>query len=383
MTINNLIKEKLEFLANLPETDYPFISLYLNIHSHNFLEQNEINRIFLKDSFRKAEDKYRNIDDNERLNSLLKDEKKIRDYFDNKLDTRSHGLAFFACDKLGVFEVFQTVIPFENYFINDFMPHLKQLTFQAEENENAVVVMIDAKYARIFEVKLGGTIVTEKDFENILHRFHKEGGWSQNRYQRHIENQRDHHYREIANIVSEMTDQQNYKNVILIGQNHEIKNFKDMLPKRVQDLIINMDHLQMRENINNIIEDIVNDLNKKEKEREFQTVLDVINKSLAGGYPVLGLENTLKAAQEGQISRLVTVKNYARNGWKCGDCYHLTKGSQYPTCPKCNGNTREIDLIEELVRLTIKYNGDIEMVEDESAIELEKFEGVGAYLRGA
>ncbi|MCK7461186.1 MAG: hypothetical protein MZU84_03515 [Sphingobacterium sp.] len=39
--------------------------------------------------------------------------------------------------------------------------------------------------------------------------------------------------------------------------------------------------------------------------------------------------------------------------------------------PECNGNLKKTDLIEQAIRLTLKNNGSIELVEEEAAMELE------------
>ena len=112
--INESIKAKLEYLSRLPETDYPFISLYLNIHSHQLFTQAEINRIFIKDFFHKSAEQMKKENNRDNLICFKTDEDKIKDYINTNLDSRAHGLAIFACDKLGVFEVFQSLMPFDN-----------------------------------------------------------------------------------------------------------------------------------------------------------------------------------------------------------------------------------------------------------------------------
>ena len=101
--INNNVKEKLNYLSAFPETDYSFISLYLDVHEHELFEQAEKNRIFLKDAFHKSAEQIKEQGDRDRLNSFKLDEIKIKDFMDNKLDSRTHGLAIFAMCQIGYF----------------------------------------------------------------------------------------------------------------------------------------------------------------------------------------------------------------------------------------------------------------------------------------
>lgn len=380
-TISSAVKQKLEYLSKLPETEYPFISLYMNIHSHELFEQAEKNRIFLKNHLKESEKIIKTENPRDKFESFKNDEKKIMDYLENNLDDRAHGLAIFACDKLGVFECFQSFMPFDNSFVINSFPHLMQLTYQASEYKNTLVVMTDSEFSRIFEIKLGGFIIKETDIKNMVHRFHKAGGWSQLRYQRHIGSQVHHHYKEVANVITELLDKENYEIVILIGQEDEVKLFQLDLPKRVNLKVIQTNHIQMKENIDEIMKVIVNNLRKEEGKRKFKLIKDIIDKASSGDNKCLLMQDTINAANQGKIMTLAAVKNRAYTGWKCDGCLYTKKDDSAGYCPECKKDMRQTDLAEEAVRLTLKNDGTVEIAENEAAAELEKYEGIAAYLR--
>jgi len=377
--VNENLMKKIRKLSNIPETEYPFITLYMDVNSDQLFEQNRKNRIFLKNSINKAETKLKEENNRHKIQSFRNDAEKIQDYLDNKLDSKAHGLAVFACDKLKVFEVFETIMPFENEFITNSIPHLKQLAYQADECENALVIMSDSKYAKIFIVKLGGFIMEKTTFEHEVHRFHHQGGWAQMRYQRHIENQTHKHYSEVTAAATKLLDEQNLNNVILIGQHNEIKQIQELLPKRVKIKVINSSNLQMRENINVILEAVIEDLKENEDKKESNYVEDIIEKAPRSS--VTGMQDTMKLVQDGR-SEVLVFPNYKKyQGWKCDGCLYIAKDQHQPGCAHCNGNSKETDLIEELIRLTFRNKGKIEIVKNHAAKELEKYEGIGAIIR--
>jgi len=379
---NTIVAERIKYLSELPETDYPFITLYLNINSHeNLFEQAEKNRIFIKDSFRNTLDKIKEEDNRDKLTSFQKDEEKILNYINNDLKTQAHGAVIFACSKLGIFETFQSLMSFENTFSVDSFPHLKQLAYQMEEFENTLVIVVDSKYSKIFSLKLGGFVFREINVTDIVHKYHKQGGWAQARYQRHVKDQIEKHYEETVKVAIELFDKEQYENVILIGQENEIKNFIFYLPKRINMKVINTDSLYTRENINKIMETIFDDLRKTEKERELKVIEDIITLAQSGGPETLGMQDTIQLAKEGRISLLTAVKDLSFEGWRCDGCYYIDKNQYQAGCPKCNGSTKHTDLVEEAVRLTLKNGGKVDLVEGEAAEELRKYEGIGAYLR--
>ena len=378
-TINGNLMKRIRSLSNIPETEYPFITLYMDVNSNQLFEQNRKNRIFLKNSINKTENQLKDEDNRHKLQCFKNDAEKIQDYIENNLKTKIHGLAIFACDRLGIFETFQTIMPFENEFISNSIPHLKQLAYQADECENALVIMSDSKYAKIFIVKLGGFILEESTFEHEVHRFHHQGGWAQMRYQRHIENQAHKHYSDVAKAATKLIDEYNFENVILIGQHNEMKKFQELLPKRTKMKLINTNNLQMRENINGILEAVIEDLKNNEDKKENNYVEDIIEK--APRTSVTGMQDTIKLVQDGR-SEILVIPNYKKYpGWKCDGCLYVARDQHQPGCQECNGNSRETDLIEELIRLNFRNSGKIEIVKNHAAEELEKYEGIGALIR--
>jgi len=374
-----MVDKKLHSLSKLPETEFPFISLYLNVNAHEFLAQAEQNRIFVKNSLQKTEKLLREESDRERLNSFKKDCANILYFLENNLDSKTHGIAIFACDKLGVFEVFHSIMPFENNFAVNSIPHLKQLAYHFDECENALVIMTDKRNSRIFNVKLGGFIFNESDMNHDVHKFHKQGGWAQMRYQRHVENYALAHFKEVAKVATEMLDNNKYDNFILIGKHYEMKKFENLFPKRVKMKITDINALDIRENINSILEKVMQDLQENEAKKEINSVEEVIEK--APMKSVTGIQDTIRLIEEGRVESVVIPGYKTYQGWKCNGCLYVAKDQKQVGCKACNGGMKETDLIEEVIKLTFMNNGKVELVKDEAAEKLEFFEGIGALIR--
>ena len=239
--------------------------------------------------------------------------------------------------------------------------------------------MSDSKSAKIFHVRLGGFIIEENTFKHSVHRFHHQGGWAQMRYQRHTENQIHMHNNDVAKAAIKLHDKYNYENIILVGQQNEIARFKEFLPKRMKIQIISTNNLQMRENSNYILETIIEDLKNNEDKKETDYVEEIIEKAPRNS--VTGMQDTIKLVQDGRSETLVIPDYKTYPGWKCGECLYVARDQHQPGCAECNGNAKETDLIEELIRLNIRNNGNIEIVKNHAAKKLEKYEGIGALIR--
>lgn len=383
MKTSKFFKEKLEYLANLQESDYPFITMYLNINDQRFLEKNEQNRIFIKNAIVEEGARLWKEGNREKISSFERDQKRIKDYLENSMPTNTHGLAIFACDHLGVFEVVESIMPFDDYFQINSVPHLLQLAYQADEFENALIVMLDAKHSIIYELKTGGYLIKDKEILSDVHRFHKQGGWSQSKFQRGIEQEIDWHYRDTAQELTRIADEEAFENIILLGQDHEIKNFEKHLPKRIMSKVIKTARVNMKENLAHVFESILEDLKQKELKEEYTRIDQLVTRASSPDSCAIGLQETIGLAPQGRINVLAVLRNKEQHGYKCGDCLMIEKDQHLPGCPVCNGNLKDTDIIEEAVRYTLKNGGEIEIVKPETPAGelLERHEGIGAFLR--
>lgn len=317
------ITEKLNYLSKLPDTDFPFITLYLNVNSQEFLYQNEKNRIFIKNAIQEYSEKIK-AQGNNHWKGFQKDVDKIEKLLD-KIDSKVHGVAIFACENLGVWEVFESFVPFENEFIVNSFAHLKQLAYQGEELKKSLVIMFDSRFSKIFEVKLGGLIFNKEILKSDVHRFHKQGGWAQMKYQRGIEFEKEQHYKETARKAQKLWEEDHYDNIILVGQDYEAKNFQKHLSKKLLNSIIAINDLQMYENINVVLENIMQDLHIKEKEEEKQIVEEIVSKTQSQNGATVGIEDIIELVKDGRVETLALIKNQSQKGLNAEIAFILQK----------------------------------------------------------
>lgn len=381
--IDDELSAKLKHLASLPDSEYPFVSMYLNVNASQFLEQKEKNKIFIKNSIQENMEMLERSGDKSKIQCFAKDVEKIKHYVDNHIFTKTHGLAIFACSQMNVFEVFQSIQPFDNEFVVNAIPHLKQLVYQADEYENALVVMLESRYSKIFDVKLGGNVSNKLELISDVHKFHKQGGWAQLRYQRGIETEKQWHYRDTAFALTKFADVDNYENIIILGTEDDTRNFMKQLPKRVADKVISMNNISVHENINVILESVVNDLSKREREKEEKTVSEIVTRTESHDGCAMGLDEIAELARSGRIRMLAIVQDSDFSGFKCDDLLFTSYAQYGDRKSRCSGDLKQTDLAQEIIKLTIKNNGDVDIIPNETPAgkELMKHEGIGAYLR--
>src|SRR5256885_4644174 len=193
-------EQLLERLLNFEPAPAPVISLYLDARAdqhgqHTFLP-------FVRKQLNERSKTYEN-QSKERL-SFEEDFVRITRYLEGQVPASVQGLAIFACSAANDwFEVGQFEAPFERnrLFVSD-RPHLYPLARLIDQYRRYAVILADTNRAQIF-VFAAGRALNRKEVENVKTKRTQVGGWSQSRYQRHMENYHLHHAKEVMDLLEQ------------------------------------------------------------------------------------------------------------------------------------------------------------------------------------
>jgi len=109
----------------------------------------------------------------------------------------------------------------------------------------------------------------------------------------------------------------------------------------------------------------------------------IAEKALKVGMATLGLNGTLEALNKGQVHTLYLLTSLSLLGGKCRRCGSLNivppTGNLSVPCNLCKGETKTVDLGEEMMRLTLRQDGEVKWIEENPV--LKENDGVGASLR--
>jgi peptide chain release factor subunit 1 len=297
-------------------------------------------------------------------------------------DEEVKGLAIFSCTGAKTFLTYPSVIPFENAFFLAALPSLRPLVRLSSQYQNTLAVMVDTDSAKLFEVSLEG-LMAESVIENYVPGRHDQGGWAQMRYQRHIKDHMDKHHKEVAEQLTELFDSGKWKRVVLIGQERIAANFKAFLPERVKQQMVDTFSMDFSEERSKVLERLFERLLQKEKEEVSRQLQELKERTPQGGLATFGLNGTLEALNGGQVHTLYLLTSFSHSGGKCGRCGSLVlvhpAGSGPASCPICKGETKIVDLGEEMMRSALRQDGEVKWIEENSIVK--ENDGVGASLR--
>jgi peptide subunit release factor 1 (eRF1) len=294
------LSAQLDRLAAFEPGPFPVISLYLNLQPDQTGRDNY--GPFLR---KELADRLRTFSANgPERDSLEKDAEKIRAYVE-QVDPAANGLAVFASSGADLFDAIPLAAPIDDnrLFVSD-QPHLYPLARLIDEYPRYAVLLADTNSARVFVVA-GNAIERTEQVEGVKTRRHKMGGWSQARYQRHTENFHVHHAKEVADALGRVVRDESINSIVLAGDEVIVPLLRDQLPKELTDKIIDVVKLDIRAPEREVLDASIAALRGQDVKEDRDTVDQLIGAYRANGLAVVGIDETRKALEMGQVDELV------------------------------------------------------------------------------
>jgi len=379
MDMGNEIKR----LARIDEGPCPFCSLYLNTKWDDEQQRERI-RLFTKNHLKKAFDQLKDRQDWQSF--FVRDQQQIERYIEGLVRRTSlegvNGLALFSCSGTQTFLTYPSFIPYENEFFLSDLPVLRPLVRLSSQYRNTLAVMVETDSAKLLELSLEG-LLGESSIESYVPGRHDQGGWAQRRYQRHIQDHMDKHHKEVAEQLTTLFDSGKWKQVVLMGQERILANFKTFLPERIRQQITDTFSIDFSEERSKVLRRLSERLFQKEKESLSHQISELRERAPQVGKATFGLNGTLDAINQGQVHTLYLLAAASRSGLRCRRCNALflipSCGVVSSPCPLCKEERKIVHLAEEMVRSTLRQDGEVKWIEENPI--LGENEGVAASLR--
>ena len=378
MPITDALAAQLDRIAAFDSGPYPVVSLYLNLQPDQHGRDNF-------DSFlRKAlADRLRTYGAHgPERHSLEEDADKIRAYVEN-VNRAANGLAIFTSSGAGLFEAIELATPIDqNRLSIADQPHLYPLAKVLDDGPRYAVLLADTNSARIVVVAHNSVLKTSQ-IEGLKTRRHKMGGWSQARYQRHIENYHLHHAKDVVDRLSRIVADDAIPFVIMAGDEVIIPLLKDQMTKELEEKIVDIVKLDVRAPEHEILAATRAMMEEKDADTDRERVDALLDAYRANGLAVVGVEDVRAALEIGQVDELVITGAPDRieiAGPTSGappaarDRVGRPAGSSQGTGPTVEERTAD-----ELIVKARQTDAKVRIVQDASL--LASIGGVGAFLR--
>ena len=377
------LEQIIDRLAGFEPVGLPVISLYLNAQA-NEQGRDDFQRFLRKEfserarTFRAHSPERESFDqDVERINAYLRDE----------LRPETNGVAVFACSGAdGFFEAIQTAAPIESHRLYIYnQPHLYPLARLMDQFPRYAVLVADTNRARLFVVGRG-KVLSGDDIQNVKTRGAKVGGWSQMRYQRHLEQYHLQHAKEVADQLERVVREDDIQEIILAGDAVIIPQLKEQFPKTVADKVVDVLSLDINAPEHEILAESMEAMREYDAQTDAERVERLLDEYRAGGLAVVGSTDTLEALAMGQVEELVIAARQQNVEGDREDVAILSDNevAEPVVAGQDGGAVANIEadsviVADDLVTRARQTSARITFIEDPSL--LEEVGGCGAFLR--
>ena len=371
------LNDTLDRLAAFEPTDLPVISLYLNTQPDRRGRANY-------DSFVRKELKAKAqtfpLRSPARI-SFDTDAERINAYLEN-IRPSANGVAIFAC--AGQDDFFATVeldAPIDEHRLYVYhQPHLYPLARLSDQYPRYAALIADTNAARIYVFGVGEKLDEAKVKNQNVNKTQL-GGWSQARYQRHIENYYLHHAKEVVDALDRAVREEKITHVILAGDEVILPVLRKQFPPRLSEKVIDVLRLDMTSPEHEVAKRTLEALREHDAHSDKEKAARLLDEYRAGGLAVAGLHDTLAALSNGQVDELyvsASLEEIHGDTEEVGT--HLI--SHLPTETAANGgdaSTLVVKVADELVTRARQTGAGVTFIED--AALLADIGGIGATLR--
>jgi peptide chain release factor subunit 1 len=303
---------------------------------------------------------------------------RIRRYFSQEFTREgAHGLAVF-CD--GLDNIWRT-LPLTDSVADRVKVgrrlYLAPLVPLVGRGEGAVVVFVSREQGRFYRLRAGRLEELVDHFEEQPRR-HDQGGWSQARYQRHVDALVEDHLRTVAEELDRQVRRLRNVQVVVIGPEETWAEFSELVSGETRSAIVGRATTEAHAGPPELLTAVKPVLDRWRAERERELVARWSEEAGRDARGSSGWEKTLEAASDGRVDLLLFREGVDRPAWRCPSC-----GRVAAAAGKCPLDGTEMEERQEgldlAVHQTLAHGGRVWSVRAGEA--LDSAEGIGALLR--
>ena len=293
------------------------------------------------------------------------DAKRVRDAVeaDPELARGAHGVAIFSCAATGALEVLALPEPVEPLVVIDTVPWLEPLA-EIVTSENWGVAVLSRRIARLFR---GGSegLVEFAAVQDELHRRHAQGGWSQARFQRGIEQQVAEHARHAAELLLRAHRRRPFDHLVIVAADELWPVVEASLHPNLRDRLAGViEHDLEHAAATEIVQAVIPVVERAERDRE-RALISRLDEALGtGGAAAAGLDEVLAMLEEQRVEVLLISDRASLTAGLCSLCGRLSASGEGP-CRLDGAPLISVDAIEHLIALAAQRSIEVVVVRQE------------------
>jgi peptide chain release factor subunit 1 len=310
---------------------------------------------------------------------LAGDLERIEQWFETDFSREGvRGVAVFASGGDGVFLPLALPWPVEDEARIAGQLYLAPLVRLVGRDDGALVAFVGRERGDVYRLRAGELIPIADESTEVPGR-HDQGGWSQSRYERHIETMVDRHLRDVAAALDRCVRRLRDVRVVLAGTEETRAGFEALLSAPTRAALVGWVSAEAHVDPPRLLE-AARPLLEEWRNGHEEALLERWREEAArNGRAATGWEETLRAASDGRVELLLVQDGVDRPAYVCPQCGRAQ--AEDGGCP-LDGTTLQVadTGLDLAVHQTLTHGGTIEVIGEEHH-DLEPVGGVAALLR--
>jgi peptide chain release factor subunit 1 len=243
--------------------------------------------------------------------------------------------------------------------------------------DGTIVVVVGREQGQLFRLR-AGRLEPIADHTEEQPGQHDQGGWSQARYQRHIEKLVQEHLKEVAEELDRSRKRMRAPKVVLVCAEEMRSELIDELSKEAREALIGFANAEAHASPSELLEAVRPVLEQAQAKDERDVIDRWREEAGRNGRATSGWESTLEAASDGRVEVLLAQEGFDRPAFRCPACGRAAMSGG--SCPLDGTRLEPHDAgLDLAVRQTIAHGGAVWAIRHHE--DLAPVEGVGALLR--
>ena len=294
----------------------------------------------------------------------------------------TQGLAIFACEGIGLFEVLPLPLVHRSRLAVDGTPLVRELASVEEEFGRVLTVVLDRTSARFFEVTAYDTteLIGLRADATRGGRFRGDQngpGWGEHNYHNRIRQEKQRHLEAIARELFQLDRARPAHGIVVAGTGVEAGALRPFLHAYLAERLLGTAKLNPKDASPATVH--VTTLAVREAwERASERVLvKELTERLGAGWAVNGIAPTLKALARGQLRLLLVNADASAPGFRCAGTGRLALTDR--ECRAEGDVIPVLDVVDDAIEEALRQRLDVNVVYEPAA--LREIDGLAGLVR--
>jgi peptide chain release factor subunit 1 len=352
-------------------------SLYLNLDPHEVPTagdaQTRMNALLST-----AEKTDRKDLTHEQRGALKADFQRIARWFDDEFDRDgAQGVAVFAAGLDNFWSTLALPEPVPDRFKVGHELFLAPLVPVVARADGTIVAAVGREQGHLYRLE-AGRLQELGDYSDDTPGRHDQGGWSQARYQRHIEKLVQDHVKGVAEVLDRDRRRLHVPKIVLVCSEEMRSELLDALSIDAREAVVGWAPAEAHAGPAQLLQAVTPVLEQAEAKDEAEVLARWREDAARGTRAASGWEQTLEAASDGRVEVLLFQDGVDHAAFRCPACGRAsaTGGS----CPLDGTSLERTDAgLDLAVHQTLSHGGEVWAIRHQQ--DLAPVEGIGALLR--